>query len=554
MTIREPKIDNFKGYLGNQSIKKHGITFQWTKELLEEYAKCADDPIYFAEKYMNIITADGELQSIVLLPFQREIILSLKDNRRTIVLTCRQAGKTTAVCAFILWFVIFNKTKNVALLANDAKVARETLKRIQTSYELLPKWIQQGVVEWNKGSVELENGCRIFAGACTKTTFRGFTIQLMMIDEAAMVENWEDFFTSTYNTMANSKKSKIALVSTPMGLNHFYEYWAGAVNEDPAKRNGYEPIKVTWRDIPGRDEAWKKETLQASNWDYEKFAQEHECEFLGSSGTLIAGWKLKDLNGLNEIPLSSKLGMTQFEKPIPHHRYSITCDVSRGRGLDYSTIQVIDVTAIPYKQVCTFRDNMITPIDFAETVYLTAKSYNDATVLVEINDLGEQVADSIFFDYEYENLLFTESAGSKGKRISTGFGKSRKDKGLTISKTTKAIGCAILKLLIEQNKLVILDKETIRELNTFSRKLDTYKAEEGKNDDMVMPLVVFAWLTDQQYFKEYTEINTLALLREKDEEQMMDELAPFGFYDDNGNEEIEEPMIVEYTPWMHQID
>ena len=551
VTKKQP-INDFRGYMGNMAIKRHGVKVNIDPAMAEEWLKCEADPLYFAEHHMNIINADGDVIKIKLHDFQRDVIDSLHKNQKTIVLTCRQAGKTTSICAYILWFVLFNETKNVALLAQDVKTARETLKRIKTAYELLPKWLQQGVVEWNKGSVEFENKCRIFAGPCTKDTFRGFSIQLLMIDEVAAIENWEDFFASAFNTMSNSKKYKIAMTSTPKGLNHFYDYWIGAIEKNPKKNNGYFPIKVTWRSIPGRDEAWKQSVLGATNFDLERFAQEHECEFLGSSGTLIAGWRLKQLAPAALPPISIHNGSTQFERPIDNHRYSVTCDVSRGRGLDYSTIQVVDVTVMPYKQVFTFRDNMMTPLDFAEVVYLTAKSYNNATVLIELNDLGEQVADNIFYEYEYDNLLFTESAGNKGKRISAGFGKGRKDKGLTITKTTKAVGCAILKLLVEQGKLEINDRTTITELATFSRKLDSYAAEAGKHDDMVMPLVVFAWLSDQEYFREYTDINTLDRLREKNEDDMMEELTPFGFYDGGPTDDPEEIQTVpSLHHWMH---
>lgn len=540
-----PTIKNYKGYLGNPNLKRSGVKVEWTPETLAEWFKCAEDPIYFAENYMKIIDADGELISFKLYDYQKEIISALHEQRRLILLQARQSGKTTTIASYILWYVIFNQTKNVAILANTGDTAQEILKKIQDFYEYLPKWLQQGVVEWNKRSVEFENKCRILTGPSTKSSIRGKSIQFMLIDETAFVENWDEFYTSTFNTMANSKKSKIALVSTPNGVNHFTKFWEGAIEKDPKKNNGWYPVKVKWNDVPGRDENWKQEILAGTNFDYEKFAQEHECEFLGSSGSLIAGWRLKELIGERSIPTSFGHGIYQYERPIPKRRYCIVCDVSRGRGLDYSTMQIIDVTEIPYKQVCIFRDNLVTPLDFAEAVYRTAKAYNDAVILVEINDAGSQVSESIFYDFEYENVLMTENAGKMGKRISAGFGSKEKDFGIRTTKTVKAIGCAMLKLLVEQRKLEIYDKYTIDELTTFSRKNNTYEAEPGNHDDLVMPLVLFAWLTDQQYFKEYTDINTLQVLREKSEEQMMEEMLPFGFIID-GQEDapVEEPKTV----------
>lgn len=550
--MNSPVFKNFRGYLGNENIKRAGVKIQWTPEQALEFDRCRKDPVYFAETYMRIVDADGDVIPFTLYDYQKDIIRGLHENRRLILLQARQSGKTTTIASYILWYVIFNKTKNVAILANTGDTAQEILKKIQDFYEYIPLWLQQGVVEWNKRSIELENKSRILTGACTKSSIRGKTIQFMLIDESAFVENWDEFYISTFNTMANSKKSKIAMVSTPNGVNHFAKFWEGAIEKDPAKNNGWIPKKVLWTDVPGRDEKWKQEILAGTNFDYEKFAQEHECEFLGTSGTLIAGWRLKTLIGEREMPISFGHGMFQYEKPIKGRRYTIVCDVSRGRGLDYSTMQVIDVTEMPYRQVCVYRDNMITPLDFAETIFRTAKSYNEAVVLVEINDIGEQVSTSLFYDFEYEHVLMTESAGRQGKRISAGFGSKEKDFGVRTTKTVKAIGCAMVKLLIEQNKLQVVDKHTIDEFLTFSRKNASYEAEPGNHDDLVMPLVLFGWLTDQQFFKEFTDINTLQVLREKSEEQMMEEMLPFGFIDDGLDEiVIDEPKTVDSLDrWM----
>lgn len=448
---------------------------------------------------------------------------------------------TTAVAAYILWYVLFNKNKNVAILGNTGKIAQEIMKRIQDAYEALPKWIQQGVDGWNKMSVEFENNCRILAGNTTKSTIRGFTIHFMFIDEAAFVDNWDEFFTSVFNTMSNSKTNKMCMVSTPFGMNHFYSFWEGANNKE--KPNGWYPIKVHWQQVPGRDENWKREILEGMNFDYERFAQEHEGEFLGSSGTLIAGWKLKELESIKSIyPVQYGHGLYQYEAPNPIGKYVLVCDVSRGRGLDYSAFHVIDVTDVPYRQLCIFRDNMIAPLDYAEIIYRTAKSYNNAFILVEINDIGSQVSESVYNDFDYENVLMTVNNGRTGKLLTSGFGTKEKDFGIRTTKPVKAAGCAILKLLIEQNKLMINDKFTLKELQTFSRKNNTYQAETGSHDDLVMGLVLFAWMTDQQYFKDLTDINTMKLLREKSEDQMMEELLPFGFIND-GMDEIYDDEI-----------
>lgn len=268
----------------------------------------------------------------------------------------------------------------------------------------------------------------------------------------------------------------------------------------------------------------------------------HNCEFLGSSGTLIAGWKLQQL--IPSIPLMAREKLIKYEEPIKDHKYVCICDVSRGKGLDYSAFNIIDVTLMPYKQVCVYRDNMITPIDYADKIYHICKSYNDAQCLVELNDIGGQVADSIFYDYDYEYVLSTMNAGRQGKRIVNGYGKGI-ERGIRTTKTVKATGCAILKLLIEQDKLLINDKDTIYELSRFSRKNNSYEAEEGATDDLVMTFVLFAWLSDQEFFRDLTNINTLFSLKEKTEEQIQEELMPFGFYSDGVEDDykIEDPIM-----------
>jgi hypothetical protein len=516
-------INNAKGYNGNILLKRANQQIEWTEDLVQEWVKCAEDPLYFIKTYMKIITLNEGLQTYQPWPYQEEMIKKFVDNRYTIVTTARQAGKSTTTCAFILWYIIFQADKTVALLANKGETAREILGRVQLAYQHLPRWLQQGVKEWNKGSFELENNSRVIAAATSASAIRGYTINLLFIDEAAHIENWDEFFTSVYPTISSGTDSKIVLVSTPNGLNHFYSTWQNAIEG----RNGYANILVSWKDVPGRDEAWKEETIAGMNFDHEKFNQEMNCQFLGSSGTLISGWKLKEMVHLS--PLTERDGLSQYVEPEKEHVYVMVCDVSRGKGLDYSAFQVLDVTNMPYKQVCTFRNNSLTPIDYADVIYRIAKNYNNALVLVEINDIGEQVSHSIHYDFGYDNMLFTENGGRRGKRVTSGFGSKKSDKGIRTTKIVKSIGCSMLKLLIEQNQLVVNDFTTINELSTFSKKRNSYEAEPGKHDDLVMCLVLFAWLSDQQYFKDHTDINTLSSLREKTADDMEQDLAPFGF-------------------------
>ena len=524
-----------RGYNGNVNLKRKGIPIEFSNDMVSEYLKCAKDPIYFAEKYIQIVHVDHGLIPIKMYDYQKEIALAITNNRRVTVNTSRQAGKTTTAVAIILHYVLFNDYKTVALLANKGDAAREILDRIKIAYEALPKWLQQGVIEWNKGSVEFENGCKVIAGSTSSSAIRGKSISFLYIDETAFVENWDEFFASVFPTISSGNTTKILFTSTPNGLNHFYKTCEGARE----KRNGYIYIEVPWNRVPGRDEKWRKETLEGMDFDMQKFSQEFECNFLGSSGTLIEGSKLKNLVSRN--PVGETQFMKVYEKPIKDHVYACIVDVSRGKGLDYSAFHIIDVTAMPYKQVCVYRDNTITPIDYAEIIHRSIKQYNNAYTLVEVNDIGEQVAEVLYYEFEVETVLFTESAGRSGKRISAGFSKGA-DKGIRTTKSVKAVGCNMLKMLVEQDQLIINDFQTINELSTFSRKGISYEAESGCHDDLVMGLVLFGWMTDQLFFREITDINTLDKLRSRNEEELMESLLPIGFNNFDDDEIIDDPM------------
>lgn len=513
-----------RGFRGNPNLKRVGEQIEWTPERISELAKCRADPIYFCKTYMKIVNVDEGLVPFKMYGYQEKMMRSMWKNRNTVITTARQSGKSTVTCGFILWYVLFNKNKTVGLLANKGDTAREIMGKVTLAYEHLPKWLQQGVVEDNKGSILLENGSRVIASATSGSAIRGFTLNLLFIDEAAFVENWDEFFTSVVPTISSGKTTKIVLVSTPNGLNHFYKVWINAIE----KRNGYHPIKVTWQQVPGRTEAWRKQALEALNGDQDKFNQEYGGEFMGSSGTLIAGSVLKSL--VHRTPIQDREGLLQYYQAVPGHNYVIICDVSKGRGLDYSAFSIFDVSSMPYQQVATYRSNETPPAEYADYIHMMAKLYNQASVLIEVNNIGDSLANILISDLEYENILFTESAGAAGKRITTSaIGGNKVDKGINTTKTVKAKGCSIAKLLIEQRQLIINDFNTIAELSTFSRKGSSYEAEPGNHDDLVMGLVLFAWLTDQKYFKELTDINTLKSLRETQEEDVENAMMPFGF-------------------------
>lgn len=523
-------------YNGNMLVKRAGIEHEFDIETIRELQKCSTDIAYFVKTYCKIITLDHGLQLFKPYAYQENMIDVFHNNRFVVSLLPRQMGKSTIVAAYLLHYAMFNPEVSIGILANKAATSREILSRIQRMYEHLPFWMQLGVKEWNKGTVILANDSKILAAATSSDSIRGQSLNVIYLDEFAHVEQQNEFWESTYPVISSGENSKVIITSTPKGMELFYKIYTQA----ESGANNFVAIKVNWWDHPKRDEAWKQETLK--NIGEDQFKQEFECEFLGSSGTLISGDKLKSMFAVD--PIMKFDNIRQYEAAQKDKVYVLIADVSRGKGLDYSTFSVIDVSAMPYKQICTFRDNMISPVDFADVINRIGKIYNDAQVLIEINDIGGQVADVLFLDFGYENILFTESQGRSGKRISGGFGKSV-DRGIRTTKTVKAIGCSILKLLIEQNQLLVYDHNTIEEFKRFSKSNFSYAADPGEHDDMIMTLVLFSWLSNQSYFKDMTDINTLVKLREKTEEQMGEEMLPFG-YINSGTNSIESPLYKEF--------
>lgn len=510
-------------YNGNSLLPRAGAIKTLTPEQEEEFFKCAVDPIYFAQNYFYAVHQEHGLMQIQPYSYQIDAIREFNDMNRLIMLTARQVGKTTVATIIILHAALFNKNKNIALLANLQSTAIEILDRIKEAFENLPDFLKQGIRIWNRKTIKFENGCTIFANASKGSSIRGKSIYMLYIDECAFVENWEEFAASTLPTITSNKNAKIIYTSTPNGMNHFFEYCQLAKQ----KKNGFAYVEVPWYKVDGRDEEWKQKTLQDMSFNEEKFAIEQECQFLGSSGTLISGAALKLLE--KSRPYYQHEDITYYKPKNGNHLYAIIVDSSEGKGLDYSAFSVIDITYTPYEQVAVFKSNQITPQDYARIINTVAKQYNDPYILVELNcPAGAIVSEILFWDYEYENLLMTESAGRAGKKISSGFGGSNVDRGVFTSTAVKATGCTMLKLLIEQKQLIIHDEGTIKELMTFSKKGKSYEAEEGKHDDLVMGLVLFAWLTVQDYFKQITEVDINHSLKERTDPEIEDYVNGLG--------------------------
>ena len=525
-------------YHGNPNLKPLGYQHDFSQEEIEEYVRCKEDPVYFIEKYVKIITLDRGLQPFKLYDCQKEKVDCIMKNRRVVLMEGRQQGKTVTSAACILHYTIFEEDKTVAIMANKSAAAREVLNRYQIMYENLPIWMQQGVKTWNKGDVELENNSKVLTAATTAAAIRGKSVNWLYIDEAAIIPNnvADEFFTSVYPTISAGETTKILLTSTPLGYNHFWKFW----NESLEGVNGFENMFIPYYEIPGRDDKWLEEQKQLLG-DV-KFNQEVMCEFLGSTNTLINAQTIQRLS--TKDPEFTNNGLDIYESPQENHYYAITVDTSRGIGGDYSAFVVVDITEMPYKVVAKYRDNKIAPMLYPDIIGKVGKDYNNAFILVEVNDIGQQVVEILHQEIEYENILSTVNEQQK-QYVSPGFGKSTKH-GVTTSKQVKRQGCFAFKSLLEEQKMLVFDEHIIHEISTFTEKGNTYQADEGYHDDLVMCLVLFGWLSSQQFFKDMTDINTREGLYKQQMGDIETNLTPFIRLD--GQEE--EAEVIDGDLWL----
>ena len=515
-----------ESYRDNPLLKKVGVEHKFTEEQVQEYIKCSKDPIYFCINYIKIVNVDEGLIPFKMWDFQKEMLSLFKDNRFVITKCPRQVGKTTTTVGYLLWATIFTDSQNVAVLANKGSLARDILAKYQLAYENLPVWLQQGVVTWNKGNVELENGSKVIAASTSSSAIRGGSFNIVFLDEFDFVPGTiaNEFFNSVYPVISSGKSSKIIIVSTPNGMNLFYKLWMDSIEG----RNNYKNFEIHWSMVPGRDEKWKEETIR--NTSQRQFSQEFETEFLGSSNTLISGYKLQQLRYIDPVAEFDKMKI--YEHPIKEngedivadHLYCMSVDVSEGKNLDSSTFSIFDISTTPYKQVATYSSSSISPILFPTVIVNAARMYNDAYILVEINN-NPQVADFIHADLEYENLLKVFTGNKKPQQLSAGFARGIQ-MGLKMSTQVKQVGCSNLKTLIEGDKLLINDFDTYSELTTFEQHKTSFAAAEGANDDMAMTLVIFAWATTQKYFREIVNHDIRKQIQLENMNQYDEEVLP----------------------------
>ena len=516
-----PSVDDI--YLGNPNLKKANTEIEFTQEQILEFVACKEDPVYFAKKYIKIVSLDEGLVPFDLYPFQEKLISNFHEHRFNICKMPRQTGKSTTCVSYLLHYALFNDNVNIAVLANKASTARDLLGRLQLAYENLPKWMQQGILAWNKGSLELENGSKILAASTSASAVRGGSYNVIFLDEFAFIPNHiaDQFFASVYPTISSGQNTKVIIVSTPRGMNHFYRLWHDAERG----KNEYKPTDVHWSEVPGRDDVWREQTI--ANTSEAQFKVEFECEFLGSVDTLIAPSKLRTM--VYEEPAQRNAGLDIYESPMMGHDYLITVDVARGVEKDYSAFVLVDITSFPHRIVGKYRNNQIKPMLFPSVIYEVATKYNKAFILCEVNDIGDQVASIIHYDLEYDNLLMASMRGRAGQVIGQGFSGKKTQMGVKMSKTVKKVGSLNLKTLIESDKIIFKDYEIISELTTFIQKNNSFEAEEGANDDLAMCLVIYAWLVQNDYFKELTDQDVRKRLYEEQKNQIEQDMAPFGF-------------------------
>ena len=521
-------------YLGNPLLKGAYIQQDWTEEQVGEYIRCQQDPLHFVREHIKIVSVDEGLVEFDVRDYQKDMINRFHNERFVICKMARQSGKSTTILAYLLHYILFNENVSVAILANKKNTAMELLGRLQLAYEHMPKWLQQGILIWNKGNIELENGSKILASSTSGSAIRGGSFNIIFLDEFAFVPHniSEEFFSSVYPTISSGKTTKVFIVSTPNGMNMFYKLWTDAEEGN----NDYSPISVHWSQVPDRDQEWKEKTIR--NTSERQFQQEFECSFLGSSNTLISTDKLMAMPYKSSV--YSHDGLDVYQEPIMNHTYVMVCDVARGVGLDYSAFSVFDVTRQPYRQVAKYRRNDISPMLYPNVIYTTAQKYNEAFVLVEVNDIGQQVADILYHDMEYENMMMVTMHGRNGQQIGGGFSKNV-SMGIRTTKQVKRIGCATLKDLIERDNLIIDDFDTISELTTFIGKSTSWEADEGCHDDLVMGCVIFSWLVQQRYFRELTDQDIREKMFAEQMKLIEEELTPFGFIEDGQDDSVEIP-------------
>ena len=475
-----------KFYNGIEGVLKTGIKINVTEYEIEELIKCKNNPIYFLRNYYMINSEEKGEMLLDLYSYQEEAIINLYENHRLILNWARQSSKTTTIAAFTLHYILFNKNKSAFFLANKFETSKEILERVKFAYTNLPLFLQIGVSEFNKSSLKFGNNSRIYASTTSRSSIRGKSASIIYVDEMAFCENWTDFWSGISPTIAANKNAFVCLSSTPNGYNHFYSFVQGAKNNT----NGFYLSEVLWTDVPGRDEKWAKRALEDLDGNKDEFAREYDLQFLGASGCLISSEKLKVMP--HQKPLETRFDnkFKIYKYPKQNKKYYMVCDYSEGIEQDDSTIQIFspDENYI-FKQCAVYKDSKIKPREFASIKNMIGEYYNDALIIGESNSIGLESLNELFEEYEYENIYFDID--------------EKRKIGLKTTKKTKKLGNSYLKKYVENDKIEIVDFDTINQLSTYVKKGNSYEADTNCKDDLVTPLVMFSYLINHDLFNQW---------------------------------------------------
>lgn len=522
------------------------VEYQVYQLLLENgmFLECADTHIVFDSNLNEIfvkdliphnsyvMTDDGPVLVISVVPtdrYENMADMTIESENHRYYTNGILSHNSTTMCSYMLHQALFNEDFTIAIICDKKDLAKDLLGRIKLMYEHLPLFLKQAIVSWNKGDIEFLNGSKIKTFAAGGRGVAGQSVDLLYLDEFAHVpaNQAEAFYAGAYPVISSSDTSRIIITSTPAGKNMFYDFWEGATHNS----NEYVPVKVDWWEMPGRDEKWKQRQLK--NMTEQQFNVEFSCQFLGSTNILIDSFKLSEMKRNVLKPVIRENDFDIYEIPQKDHGYVITVDVAEGQNKDYSAFSVTDVTSIPYRQVAKFRSKTITPVLYPTVIFNVARKYNDAYVLVEINSIGHQVANILYNDFSYENIIRVNPRSPTGGpgQYATFFFQKGSQLGLKTSTSTKRIGCANLKTLVETDKLIINDLDTILELETFAVNKTSYAAEANKHDDLVMSLVLFSWLAAQKEFVNFLDSDIRKFL---EDETINVNDRPFRVYIDDG--------------------
>lgn len=504
------KEEKIRYYRGNVNLLNAGEKLEYTEEQINEIIKCANDYEYFIYNYVYIKTKKG-LEKPEVRPYQKRILSKIHNNNRCLGMAGRQCGKSVSLGMYVAWYICFHSYKTVGVVANKEKVAKLMLATVKNIFTNLPIWMKPGVDTWGTTEIKLDNNSIVVVSACSADALTGYTLNFLIVDEVSKIpkNKANDFFDSVLPTVEADENAKIVCISTPKGINIWYKMWT----EAEQGISGYVTVKVEWNEPPGRDEAWREAKIKEKGLEY--FNQEYSCQFLGSSSTLIKGDKLKTLALKKPVKEEYEGKLKIYELPNKDKKYVLLCDVGEGLGKDYSTIQVIDITNEPYKQVAVYRDNTIKPFSYHIIINKIGKYYNECLVVIERNSCGAEVVNNLNYDLEYENIYYQDELG------------------LRTTKKTKSLGCSNLSFLVESDKLLICDYDTINELSKFVFDGKSYKAQDyDDHDDLVMPLVLFSWLImDKTESENWLEINLQEQIN-KEKQEELDSFLILMDYDD----------------------